>query len=141
MCLVSLHRACDPPLDTGRHQSTECFFPPSTAEPPSLCTCRPWGNTAGRQATSIPPQPHPLSSPTFSYSSSPGLCFCSQSARGRSLKEPVTPCSTWILRRVSELGIISTIPVRGDTESLSSAEKRHLSREDYKSFAGCVRVN
>lgn len=47
---------------------------------------------------------------TFSYSSSSGLCFCSQSASGRSLKEPVTPCSTWILRRVSALGIISTMP-------------------------------
>jgi len=47
---------------------------------------------------------------TFSYSSSSGLCFCSQSASGRSLKEPVTPCSTWIFRRVSALGIISTIP-------------------------------
>lgn len=51
---------------------------------------------------------------TFSYSSSLGLCFCSQSASGRSLKEPVTPCSTWIFRRVSALGIISTMPGRWD---------------------------
>lgn len=52
---------------------------------------------------------------TFSYSSSSGLCFCSQSASGRSLKEPVTPCSTWILRRVSALGIISTMPGSRDS--------------------------
>lgn len=52
---------------------------------------------------------------TFSYSSSSGLCFCSQSANGRSLKEPVTPCSTWILRRVSALGIISTMPGSRDS--------------------------
>lgn len=38
---------------------------------------------------------------TLSYCSSVGLCFCSQSARGRSLKDPVTPCSTWIFLRVS----------------------------------------
>lgn len=38
---------------------------------------------------------------TLSYCSSVGLCFCSQSASGRSLKDPVTPCSTWIFLRVS----------------------------------------
>lgn len=47
---------------------------------------------------------------TLSYCSSVGLCFCSQSARGRSLKDPVTPCSTWIFLSVSAWGIISTIP-------------------------------
>lgn len=38
---------------------------------------------------------------TLSYCSSVGLCFCSQSARVRSLNDPVTPCSTWIFLRVS----------------------------------------
>lgn len=38
---------------------------------------------------------------TLSYCSSLGLCFNNHSANGRSLKEPVTPCSTWIFLRVS----------------------------------------
>lgn len=77
-----------------------------------------------------PPCLAPTPSPTFSYSSSPGLCFCSQSARGRSLKEPVTPCSTWILRSVSALGIISTIPGRENTgRALQGRAKGTVGRE------------
>ena len=62
--------------------------------------------------------PHPQSS-TCLYALSVGLCLRSQSARGVSLNDPVTPCWVCIALRVSASPTISTIPerVRGERGS------------------------
>lgn len=80
------------------------------------------GNPAGHRYSAPHPQPHPLSSPTFSCASSPGLC-CAASQRRPVLKGTSHPMLTWILRRVSAVGDHLTIPVSGDTKSLSEQRK------------------
>lgn len=49
---------------------------------------------------------------TCLYADSDGLCFWSQSLKGLSLKEPVSPCSVWIALRVADSVTISSIPGR-----------------------------
>lgn len=52
----------------------------------------------------------------ISYSSADGLCLANHSAIGLSLKDPVSPSSTWIFRRVSEFVTISIMPSANKSE-------------------------
>lgn len=75
---------------------------------------------------------------TFSYSSSAGLYLRSHSASGLSLKDPVTPYSTWIFLRVSEDGTSSTMPKQHSTTFINTLQA-HNSQLDmtFKSILYC----